>query len=814
MTTPFPPTPPSCFPSSSPQSSSASPSSRAYGYGERPALQGYRRSFTAPNRRLSHHEQAGLSTADASSNILFLHPAAKIFHFTPTTLDGIATTKHKSVTQYETDYPIDTVETLPWKSAGETTLAIGPLRIEKVQGSTNFIKCGSVNQAILKNTQVWCVDGVSRFVLRVRKLYYYRIELPEGGKEDAEETKKVEELKAVLGKILKYEVTPCPFKRGFHVELPASAITPRRRGKWERKDGTFSTETTPESRLPKLRSTRQWSRRAVSDGKVGINGGSEGGKSPWAQTQSPLAMRFKDLGDGVNEIKTDQERSETPDRLDEDEPLSGSTEVGDDEYLEQQELETKHGKDVVDEDEIEELPTEETELHDENGGEAPNDIPPAGEEARSYSSSLHLDADDDQQIAARKEDPNGMEQAETNDLETTVPDEASSSQNDEPSLGSMHEADIMHDDQDEEEVSSEAARASHDHMVVSNEADDSLLDANQADLRLQTGADSAEQVFSTKEILIDGHNTEEDELLTADKFDHAGDSTLPDSALPDDMSIELLYSHGELSLHHLDEEESLIPQVHEQDEDDTLSKVSSVDSFHTIPPYDDDEHESSPDPISSFLLARPSLHKREVSEITVTGPSPHCDIHPDPETPPEGLAALPESSSAAGGPSTSSIQLGLRNRLQARRSHSPPPPQSVLSSPQSQRGAPDPALTPLLLRATGRALSTPIEVVLFVVHVLARIAGGATINDLMSGELFRRPEQQGRRRRRTSNLPEQLDRNTAVDTEEEDDEDDFGMPIRTRRRPEEAVDADGGSGVAKRRDGGGDGDVDSLFELD
>ena len=619
------------------------------------------------------------------------------------------------------------------------------------------------------------MDGASRFVLRVRKLYYYRIELPEGGKDDAEETKKVEELKAVLGKILKYEVTPCPFKRGFHVELPASAITPRRRGKWERKDGTFSTETTPGSGgsgLPRLRSARQWSRRAVSHGKVGINGGGEEGKRQWAQAVSPLAMRSKLAGGDINGEKAGQERSETPDSLDEEEPLSGSTEVGEDEYLEQQELGSKHQEDGTDEDELDNARTTKNELNDENEDEAPNHILPASEEARPNHSNIHLDADEDQLSVSREQDSDRMRQAEAHDPETVISEEASHYHNGELSEGPNQEADSTHDDEKEAEVDSRTDPTSNG---WTSEPGYSLLKSSQADLLLPAGADSVDQGTETKEAPIDSHFPEEDDMLPPDESDHATDETLPDGLLTTDSN-----THDDVPPQHLDEEESQASQIDEQDQDDSLSKVSSIDSFHTISPDNDNEYDSSRGHISESLLARPNLHKREVSELTVTGHDHTSDdIHPDPETPPEGLLALPPSTSTSA-TNASSTQLGLRNRLQTRRTHSPPPPQSTLSSPQTYHSSSD---KELLRRAASLALSTPIEVVLFVVHVLAKIAGGATINDLLSGELFRRPEQR-RRRRRTSPLPEQLDRNTAEEDEgeEEEDEDDFGMPIRTRRR--------------------------------
>jgi hypothetical protein len=78
--------------------------------------------------------------------------------------------------------------------------------------------------------------------MRIQHLIY-RIELPSTTEE---EKRQVEELKEVLGKILLYEKTPCPFRRGFTIDLPEEQETtpPRRRTivpmskakKWEMKD--------------------------------------------------------------------------------------------------------------------------------------------------------------------------------------------------------------------------------------------------------------------------------------------------------------------------------------------------------------------------------------------------------------------------------------------------------------------------------------------------------------------------------------------------------------------------------------------------
>jgi hypothetical protein len=69
----------------------------------------------------------------------------------------------------------------------------------------------------MKRSQCWCVDGVSKFVLRVLMDAYYRIELPGETEEDLE---MVEKFKVTLEKVCHYERTPCPFARTFTVEVP------------------------------------------------------------------------------------------------------------------------------------------------------------------------------------------------------------------------------------------------------------------------------------------------------------------------------------------------------------------------------------------------------------------------------------------------------------------------------------------------------------------------------------------------------------------------------------------------------------------
>ncbi|KAJ5469650.1 hypothetical protein N7539_009268 [Penicillium diatomitis] len=206
-----------------------------------------RRAVTLPTK-LNPHAQR--SKGNLSENVIFYHPFAKIVHFAPRALVPIPSSSAPS----DFDYPVDTIETLPWRSATERTVATAPLILER--GLTVFLKCGNVVRAILRNSQCWCVDGVSKFVLRIRPLTYYRIELPY---ETTEDKASVEELKAALPNVLRYEVTPCPFKRAFSVELPEEAVAPRRKRAWKPKENkdTLSVPT-PTFRRPSVDIKLDW----------------------------------------------------------------------------------------------------------------------------------------------------------------------------------------------------------------------------------------------------------------------------------------------------------------------------------------------------------------------------------------------------------------------------------------------------------------------------------------------------------------------------------------------------------------------------
>ena len=172
------------------------------------------RSFTVPSKlaTTSRSETAPTAEIGATKDVetLYVHPSASIVKFTTTGSSRPSTPR--------TPGTPGAVGTLAWTSPTERTLAAGPLEIYRVPGSVSFLHSGSLLHAILPRSLCWCVDGVSKFAMRVLPDTYYRIELPGETPEDLE---KAEELKVVLAKVLFYERTACPFSRGIEEELPS-----------------------------------------------------------------------------------------------------------------------------------------------------------------------------------------------------------------------------------------------------------------------------------------------------------------------------------------------------------------------------------------------------------------------------------------------------------------------------------------------------------------------------------------------------------------------------------------------------------------
>lgn len=141
-------------------------------------------------------------------------------------------------------------------------------------GSVSFLHSGSLLHAILPRSNCWCVDGVSKFAMRVLTDTYYRIELPG---ETEEELAQVEEFKATLKKVLFYERTACPFARTFEVPLPEEQVKKKKRRntthgpakKW-RQDRAYSWRPEDGGEPPHLSTSEEEESGSVSEEEVEV----------------------------------------------------------------------------------------------------------------------------------------------------------------------------------------------------------------------------------------------------------------------------------------------------------------------------------------------------------------------------------------------------------------------------------------------------------------------------------------------------------------------------------------------------------------
>ncbi|KAI9822291.1 MAG: hypothetical protein M1827_000009 [Pycnora praestabilis] len=176
-----------------------------------------RRSFTLPPRLNGSPKLWSPNQTIESEGVetLFAHNSGKIVSFESSS----STTRPRPISGHTRGEPeAEAVGTTPWASRTERTIAVA------------FLNSGSTLHPILAKSQCWCVDGETKFVLRIRQNSFYRIELPNNGEEDKVVAN---ELKLILAKVLQYETTPCPFKRGFTVELPEAPKTPVRKRPWK-----------------------------------------------------------------------------------------------------------------------------------------------------------------------------------------------------------------------------------------------------------------------------------------------------------------------------------------------------------------------------------------------------------------------------------------------------------------------------------------------------------------------------------------------------------------------------------------------------
>ncbi|KAK5064473.1 hypothetical protein LTR84_000306 [Exophiala bonariae] len=751
-------------------------------YGDRPPLQGYRRSFTLPTRALSVHERAGLETADADSNLLFSHPSARVIQFSPPT-DSIPAKSKETLP--DADYPVDAVETLPWRSRTENLLSTGQLMIEKVRGSTYFLKSADqkVMHAIMRNSQCWCVDGESRFVLRIGQFRYYRIELPT---ETEDDKKKIEDLKQAWPKVLRYERTPCPFKRAFHVDLPDDAITPRRKGTWKRKQppqaATPNTDPLP---LRRSKTTRAWSLQGEDSGtplqRYGRRGSDYGfDTSRSSSPRPPLA------GDGY--------RSTTPSSL------ASSEDPGDHAHAD------TSSEDGVSNDAPQDEQTSQDHLR-----AADSD----SERAHPSDGSIHLPPSD----GALSDNASALESA--SDLDAKSIREPDVEEKNLVTENASISAGIEHTDPDAPTLkeSEPIVNTSEETENLQQETDE----MNQVDsLPNEDATEEHVEIPEVKVIEDLAHNVEDPSPeLDVDNTERLPEEEIKSADLYTGSITHVIPGVGEPVLESKpDPVEKIEDDTESLTEDTSLSRVSSVASFHTthslteqslathVDTFDSEKtpHAERFDPFST----RSRGHQRGLSEMTITASTvdsyldPQADLRPstrdstdNPATP--ALARSTVSDSSWPDIQTPSLPLrdeGLRRRLKTQRSFSPLPPSTTLYSPGSPTHG-NHFTAEILQKACNVALVKPMEAVVLLVHILARIAGGATFNDLLSGNLFRPPQQH----RRRSSFPDQR----SPSRDDTDDEDDFGVPLRGRTRSVGSK-----ANAASTRDT----DTDSMFDLD
>lgn len=179
----------------------------------------------------------------------------------------------------------------------------GPLRIYRVL-EVSFLNSGTTLRPILAKSQCWCVDGESKFVLKIGYDSYYRIELPDT---NAEQIQKVAEFKKVLTRVLQFERTPCPFRRGFIVELPERPTEPVRKRPWRpRQESQPSTGQDQELEHEVAGNERNASESTVSEHEETNTGVFDGSDSAIEGSETTKATSLADgevFHNGDGEIK-------------------------------------------------------------------------------------------------------------------------------------------------------------------------------------------------------------------------------------------------------------------------------------------------------------------------------------------------------------------------------------------------------------------------------------------------------------------------------------------------------------------------------
>ena len=139
-------------------------------------------------------------------------------------------------------------------------------------------------------------------MLGIRQDSYWRIELPRASDEDRKAAK---ELKTILPQILQYEVTQCPFKRGFHVELPESPQIIKL--PWKPKHSPIS--PTPHTPSPRVALTRSSSLRDIAEPSI-VTPTEEGVFDFSDDAVYPKVVKSEDADNGSDSHPSPEVRSE------------------------------------------------------------------------------------------------------------------------------------------------------------------------------------------------------------------------------------------------------------------------------------------------------------------------------------------------------------------------------------------------------------------------------------------------------------------------------------------------------------------------
>ncbi|MCJ1351709.1 MAG: hypothetical protein MMC33_001693 [Icmadophila ericetorum] len=197
-----------------------------------------RRSFTTPASfaGLSRPRSSPQEKQSGSRETLFVCGQGKVVEFSPTNASLLSPRSRRSSGVTE----VAPVGSLPWASRTEKLPTVGRIEIYVSATGTTHLECAKkLITTLFPKSQCWCVDGDTIFVVAKGRDSYYRIELPNLSEQDR---LKAAELKQVFTKVLQYELTPCPFRRPFEVELPE---TPKKILKpWKPKN---KTPTSPEN---------------------------------------------------------------------------------------------------------------------------------------------------------------------------------------------------------------------------------------------------------------------------------------------------------------------------------------------------------------------------------------------------------------------------------------------------------------------------------------------------------------------------------------------------------------------------------------